>query len=77
MGRFAGNPDYSLAWPSPIFRVELETLIEKASRVVNQQEWRVEIETLLRQAFLSETPLQEFEAETTNGNRTKEVRLIQ
>jgi hypothetical protein len=69
MGRFENNADYSLAWPSSILRAELEALIQKASRIVNQQDWRNEAETLLRQAFISETPLQEFDSETTGASQ--------
>ena len=69
MGRFSGNPDYGLDWPAAILRIELEALIDKASRVIDQREWRQEVTTLLRQAFVSDVPFEEFNGETGNAGQ--------
>jgi len=67
MGRFANNPDYMLAWPPAIFRAELEALIDRAARI-GEREWLGEVETLLRQAFVTDSPLQDFNAEVARGS---------
>lgn len=60
VGRFAGDPDYTLRWPPELFEAELRRLLSRAERFVIGREWREEVEALLRGAFTSSIPSTDF-----------------
>lgn len=62
MGRFVDDADYTLDWPSTIFEDELRRLISLGREAGAGDKWYNEVETLLRQAFSSRVPLQDFQA---------------
>lgn len=61
MGRFVGDSDYSLEWPAEIFEGEVRRLIDRGLSFGTDVRWREEVETLLRQAFSSAVPRNDFE----------------
>jgi len=66
MGRFADDPDYTLRWPPDIFEDELRRLIRRAESEGRGSEWRDEVCLLLRQAFSSTVPFEDFERVVDN-----------
>lgn len=60
MGRFASDPDYTMRWPMLILRSELDRLIVRGRVHGETQEWRQEVELLLRQAFSGSVPAEDF-----------------
>ena len=61
MSYFLNNPDYTLRWPPHILREELERILRRATQFGPDQSWRSEVDTLLRQAFTSSVPRQDYE----------------
>lgn len=61
MGRFANDPDYTLRWPSSVLDGELRRLIRRAETEGGGPEWQDEVRLLLRQAFSSTVPVEDFE----------------
>ena len=61
MSDFVDDPDYALRWPPEIFRSEVERLIRRARQFGIDQSWRSQVGTLLKQAFRSSVPSQDFE----------------
>ncbi len=57
---FVKDPDYRLRWPNHIFAAELQRLIGRAGATGLTPEWREEVEQLLKQAFASAVPTEEF-----------------
>lgn len=57
---FVKDPDYRLRWPNHIFAAELQRLIGRAKATGLTLEWREEVELLLKQAFASAVPTEEF-----------------
>jgi hypothetical protein len=60
MGRFAGDPEFTLRWPPSLLRKELRRLIDRARREGMTRDWQGEVELLLRQAFRSPVPQEDF-----------------
>jgi len=58
---FANNPDYALRWPPEIFAQELRLLINQATSYGIDDSWFEDVELLLRQAFDSQVPGDDFE----------------
>lgn len=54
------DPDYELKWPGHIFRDELRHLIQRARDLGMTAAWQDEVEQLLRQAFASDRPAEDF-----------------
>lgn len=63
VGQFANHPDYRLRWPADVFEAELATLIGEGHRDGTSIEWRDSVELLLRQAFGSDVPIEQFRKE--------------
>ena len=63
MTQFANHPDYRLRWPADLFRDALEPLLARGQREGGTREWRDDVELLLRQAFESPVPAEEFASE--------------
>lgn len=55
---FAADDDYALRWPADLFADVLRRLVNGARPT--DQEWVEEVELLLREAFASTAPLEEF-----------------
>jgi hypothetical protein len=60
MTDFVHDPDFCLRWPNDLFADEVRRLIDRARTAGITSEWREEVEQLLRQAFVSSVPVQEF-----------------
>ena len=60
MGKFASDPDYSVRWPVSVLRSELNRLIMGARDHGETADWKQEVELLLRQAFSSAVPREDF-----------------
>lgn len=54
------EPDYVLRWPPATFRAEVERLVRIGREHGCVGSWKDEVETLLRQAFGSEVPVEDF-----------------
>jgi hypothetical protein len=61
MSDFLNDPDYALRWPPEVFRSEVERMIRRARQFDIDHSWRSEVDTLLRQAFVSSVPRQDFD----------------
>lgn len=55
------DPEYALRWPADLFREEVLRLVRAARQWGATYDWREEVIVLLRQAFPSDVPVQEFE----------------
>ncbi len=66
MGRFASDPDYTLRWPPEVLRNELQRLTLRARQYGESGEWREEVDLLLRQAFPSNVPVEDFRSLVTD-----------
>lgn len=53
--------EYTLRWPSRIVADEIEGLIALADAEGVSTEWADEVDTLLRQAFVSSVPAEDFQ----------------
>lgn len=60
MSRFAGDPDYTLRWPRDIFIEELDRLLRRGETSGRDSDWEEEVAELLRQAFSSPVPANDF-----------------
>lgn len=60
MGRFVSDPDYTVRWPGSVLRHELDRLIMRGRVHGETEDWRQEVELLLRQAFSSSVPAEDF-----------------
>lgn len=60
MSDLRNDPDYVLRWPPAIFAEELTRLIQRGERLGTGSSWASEVETLLRQAFTSSMPAEDF-----------------
>jgi hypothetical protein len=54
------DPDYMLRWPPELFTEEIDRLIRRAMNFGLGAEWQEEVELLLRQAFSSPVPAEDF-----------------
>lgn len=61
MQRFEGDPEFTLRWPPELFAEEARQLVARAGREGVDYSWRVQAETLLRQAFVTTVPVSELE----------------
>lgn len=57
---FVGDPDCSLRWPPSVFAEETERLVRRATAWGINDEWVEEVGLLLRQAFQSSVPTDDF-----------------
>lgn len=64
MSEWSSDPDYTLRWPPDVFAEEVRRLIKRAEQNLSGRDWEDEVETLLRQAFGSEVPIEDFRAAT-------------
>lgn len=61
VGRFVGDADYTVRWPTAVLEQELRRLIDRAQRHGLDGDWEAEVKLLLSQAFSSSVPAQDFE----------------
>lgn len=54
------DPEYTLHWPPHLFADEVSRLVEAARSGSWDDRWEQEVESLLRQAFVGEEPLETF-----------------
>ncbi len=59
VGRFAGDPEYTLEWPPELFEHELRRLMGRLRDHRDNAE--AEISHLLHEAFVSQQPSEEWE----------------
>lgn len=57
---FVGDPDYTLRWPPGIFAEEAGRLIRRATAWGINDDWMEEVGLLLRQAFKTSVPADDF-----------------
>jgi hypothetical protein len=57
---FADDPDYTLRWPPHVFAEEAERLVRRGSEWGMSHDWAEEVDLLLRQAFASSVPADDF-----------------
>ncbi|MHB1535203.1 MAG: hypothetical protein ACYC1D_11480 [Acidimicrobiales bacterium] len=67
MTKFVGDPDYTLRWPAEVFAEEAERLVVRGAEWGTGPDWAEEVDLLLRQAFTSSVPADDFKqvAETS------------
>jgi len=53
--------DYTLRWPTSIVADEVRQLLSRAEAEGVTSDWREEVELLLRQAFVSTVPVEDFD----------------
>lgn len=53
--------DYTLRWPNHIVADEVQQLLSRAETEGVNSDWRDEVDRLLRQAFVSTVPVEDFE----------------
>ena len=61
MAYYDDNPDYTLRWPSKLFALEAELLVRRGAELGTDSDWQEEVALLLRQAFVSPVPANDFE----------------
>jgi hypothetical protein len=57
---FVGDPDYTLNWPASVFAEEAGRLVRRAAAWGITDDWVEEVGLLLRQAFQSSVPADDF-----------------
>jgi hypothetical protein len=55
------DPEYEILWPNDILARAVDRLIERGHTDGRSTEWHDEVSTLLRQAFRSTVPAEEFQ----------------
>lgn len=60
MTDFVDDPDYTLRWPSAVFAEEAERLARRGAEWGMSRDWKEEVDLLLRQAFASSVPADDF-----------------
>lgn len=60
MGKFVSDPDYTVRWPVSVLGPELERLVARGRVHGETDEWRQEVELLLRQGFSGSVPAEDF-----------------
>ena len=55
------NPDYTLRWPPELFALEAELLVRRGAELGTGSDWPEEVALLLRQAFVSPVPANDFD----------------
>lgn len=58
---FVDNADYTLRWPPEVFAKEVQLLVRRGSQFGMDDDWEEEVNLLLRQAFVSLVPAEDFE----------------
>ena len=58
---FLDNADYTLRWPPEVFAKEVQLLARRGSQFGMDDDWEKEVDLLLRQAFVSPVPAEDFE----------------
>ena len=58
---FLDNADYTLRWPPEVFAKEVQLLVRRGSQFGIDDDWEAEVDLLLRQAFVSSVPAEDFE----------------
>jgi hypothetical protein len=61
LGRFVGDADYAVRWPTAVLEQELRRLIDRARQHGLDGDWEAEVKLLLSQAFSSSVPAEDFE----------------
>lgn len=61
MARYADDPSFALRWPKDIFASELGRQLDEAKRRGPDAEWAEAVTQLLRDAFSSPVPAEEFQ----------------
>lgn len=61
MAYYDDNPDYTLRWPPELFALEAELLVRRGAELGTDSDWQEEVALLLRQAFVSLVPANDFE----------------
>ena len=61
MAYYDNNPDYTLRWPKDLFAQEVELLVRRGDEMGAGSDWQEEVAVLLRQAFVSPIPVDDFE----------------
>ena len=61
MAYYDNNPDYTLRWPQELFAQEVELLVRRGDEMGAGSDWQEEVTLLLRQAFVSPIPADDFE----------------
>lgn len=61
MSEFVDDPDYTLCWPPEVFAEEAERLVRRGADWGTGNEWVEEVDLLLRQAFASSVPADDFQ----------------
>ena len=57
---FLDNADYTLRWPPEVFAKEVRLLVRRGSQFDTDDDWEEEVDLLLRQAFVSSVPAEDF-----------------
>lgn len=57
---FLDNADYTLRWPPEVFAKEVRLLVRRGSQFGVDHDWEEEVDLLLRQAFVSSVPAEDF-----------------
>lgn len=60
MTDFVGDPDFTLRWPPEVFVEEAERLVRRGTARGAGHDWAEEVDLLLRQAFTSAVPADDF-----------------
>jgi hypothetical protein len=60
VSRLSDDPEFESEWPPGLFEEELRRLIRRGQEMGIDMDWRNEVETLLRHAFSSSVPLEQF-----------------
>ena len=61
MAYYDNNPDYTLRWPQELFVQEAQLLVRRGEELGTGSDWQEEVALLLRQAFVSPVPADDFE----------------
>ena len=64
---FLNNPDYTLRWPPELFANEAKRLVRRGETLGAGIDWVYEVKLLLRQAFESSVPAEDFELMARQG----------
>ena len=64
------NSDYILRWPPGLLKREVERLIQRGKTLGTDRDWVSEVECLLKQAFISSIPTEDFRKVKDGPTRT-------
>lgn len=67
MSDFVGDPDYALRWPPAVFADETARLVRRGREFGTGTDWQDEVLLLLRQAFSSVVPRDDFKRALAAG----------